>query len=478
MLSKIVLLCALCALVAARPWSRVNNPKIMSSNLKFGLAALRSAQLPTKPWSDTYWPSYQSGIAHRWLSSTPNDFKYRLNTLDQLKAMSADALKVLSPAEKYDIYLGRYDYPLVNSEWKRTSPSDASWEGLCHGWSPASYTYQQPNPATVVSKDGITLQFGSSDVKALLTYYAGQYDTAANKFLGGRCNTDLDMNTTAADAQPECWDTNPGAFHVVATNLLAQNAAFVYDRDRSIMVWNQPVYSISVSQGAVTSSYANVSVGVTFAVETVPMWQAHQARLDTANYRYSLDLDDSKNVVGGEYQSWDRGDFMWTITLDPFHGYFQGLADIYANATGDNRSRHLAVARGFATLPLRAESEPRHSVLTTSSDSKRIIEFTRATSQGRASVAIVGNGANSGIELKVTKLDTERHAETIRVYEGADGEGALVAVLHGALAAGETETVRINARSAFVLYTYNAHARRAAPENDDAEGFVAEVTLV
>jgi len=476
MLSKIVLLCALCAFAAARPWGRVNDPRIMSSGFKYQLSALRSAQLPAQPWSDTYWPSYQSGIAHRWLSRTPNDFKYKLNTLDQLKAMSADDLKVLSPAEKYDIYLGRYDYPLVNSEWKRTSPSDASWEGLCHGWSPASYTYQQPNPSTVVSKDGITLQFGSSDIKALLTYYAGQYDTAANKFLGGRCNTDLDMNTTAADAQPECWDTNPGAFHVVASNLLTQNAAFVYDRDRSIMVWNQPVYSISVTQNSVSNGYANLSVGVTFAVETLPMWQAHQARLDTANYRYSVDLDANNNVVGGEYQSWDRGDFMWTIQLDPFHGYFQGLADIYANATGDNRSRHLAVARGFARLPLRAETESRHAVVTTSSDQPQTIKFTRASSQDRASVSIVANGAGAAIELKVLKLDTERHAETVRVYEGVNGEGALVAVLHGENA--EAHTVRVNARSAFVLYTYNSHARRAAPENHDGEGFVAEVTLV
>ncbi len=47
--------------------------------------------------------------------------------------MSLDDLKILSPAEKYDIYVGRYDYPTVQSEWKRTNPEDAHWEGLCHG---------------------------------------------------------------------------------------------------------------------------------------------------------------------------------------------------------------------------------------------------------------------------------------------------------------------------------------------------------
>lgn len=85
----------------------------------------------TSPRAD--WPSQLGGIAHRWNSNNSQDFSYTFNTLAQLQNMTQDQLAQLSPAEKLDIFAGRYDYPTVQSEWQRTSPNDAQWEGLCHG---------------------------------------------------------------------------------------------------------------------------------------------------------------------------------------------------------------------------------------------------------------------------------------------------------------------------------------------------------
>lgn len=117
-----------------------------------------------------------SGIAHRWQSQNPQDFQYQLNTLAQLKTMSADDIMKLSPAEKYDIFNQRYDYPTVHSEWQRTSPQDPQWEGICHGWAPASLSFAQPNVVELTNADGIKISFGSSDIKALLSYWVGQVD--------------------------------------------------------------------------------------------------------------------------------------------------------------------------------------------------------------------------------------------------------------------------------------------------------------
>jgi hypothetical protein len=66
---------------------------------------------------------------------TPNqdNWKYHLNTKEELKQLSQQQLMELSPAEKLDILAGRYDYPTVKSERRRTSPYDEFWEGLCHG---------------------------------------------------------------------------------------------------------------------------------------------------------------------------------------------------------------------------------------------------------------------------------------------------------------------------------------------------------
>jgi hypothetical protein len=55
--------------------------------------------------------SHSIGIAHRWNSPNPQDFSYRLNTKDQLKKMSLSDLRQLSPAEKYDIYIGELSLP-------------------------------------------------------------------------------------------------------------------------------------------------------------------------------------------------------------------------------------------------------------------------------------------------------------------------------------------------------------------------------
>ena len=157
----------------ATPWNSANDPSLFSANYVYALNKLSlHANLTTKPWSDTYWPSFQSGIAHRWQATKPHDFEYPRNSLQQLKAMSQQQIALLSPAgticfsqhrqkenltewkstEKYDIYNSRYDYPTVQAEWSRTSPSDAQWEGLCHGWAPAAQFYTQPDAVTLTNK--------------------------------------------------------------------------------------------------------------------------------------------------------------------------------------------------------------------------------------------------------------------------------------------------------------------------------------
>ena len=153
-----LLLSVLVAVVLSDPWNTRNDPGTFDSFYPGGpITSLdelpTTGSLSTVPWADTYWPSYLSGIAYRFLSDDPQSFNYSLNTKAQLQAMSLNDLVLLSPAgtlaylfvatwllnsivEKYDIYVGRYDYPTVNAEWQRTSPQDEQWEGICHGYVP------------------------------------------------------------------------------------------------------------------------------------------------------------------------------------------------------------------------------------------------------------------------------------------------------------------------------------------------------
>ncbi len=110
--------------VIAAPWDSDNDPASFSEKYQYQFAQLplqsNLSQVGT-PWSDDYWASYLGGIAHRWFHVLVS-FDYHLNTLEELKNMTQSQLSGLSPAEKFDIFNGRYDYPTVHSEWERTSP--------------------------------------------------------------------------------------------------------------------------------------------------------------------------------------------------------------------------------------------------------------------------------------------------------------------------------------------------------------------
>src|SRR5574343_122515 len=67
--------------------------------------------------------------------------------------LAQNPIDYLSPAEKYDLYIGRTDFPLTNYELKRTGirtkKNIPEWEGICHYWAPASYLFDEPGPITV-----------------------------------------------------------------------------------------------------------------------------------------------------------------------------------------------------------------------------------------------------------------------------------------------------------------------------------------
>ena len=172
----------------ADPWNGTNNPKNMNAKYQYRFDAL-----PLKgtlddahmPWSDNYWESDWAGISLRWMNLREQQldpegterldkyaqFKYSPPTRDEIRGMSQADLAKLSPAEKYDLLMGRYDFPTLKSERARTSPTRPDWDGICHGWGPAAIHYAEPLPVEVKNPDGVMVPFGSSDVKGLLSYY-------------------------------------------------------------------------------------------------------------------------------------------------------------------------------------------------------------------------------------------------------------------------------------------------------------------
>eukprot|EP01130_Rhizamoeba_saxonica_P011467 TRINITY_DN4763_c0_g1_i2.p1 TRINITY_DN4763_c0_g1~~TRINITY_DN4763_c0_g1_i2.p1 ORF type:complete len:266 (+),score=50.47 TRINITY_DN4763_c0_g1_i2:95-892(+) len=235
-------------LVMGEKWDQYNDP-VIEGKLIYQFSELPlHGKTSSMPWSGSYWPNFQSGIAHRWFAKNPENWKYKLYPKKELLSMPMEIRKTLSPAEKYDIYQRRYDYPTVKSEWKRTNPTDEEWFGLCDGWASASTRFYEPIAITVKNVDGVVIPFGSSDIKALLSYYLASYKMESyNTFIGRRCNHNIRENIELEKVS-ECADVNAGSMHVIISNLLdGGKIGFVGDIDRGYPVWNQPYYSFNTN---------------------------------------------------------------------------------------------------------------------------------------------------------------------------------------------------------------------------------------
>lgn len=483
---------ALIACVRGSAWNDANDPALFSDQFEYNFDKLplnaTDGEYNT-PYSDTYWPSYQSGIAHRWAAEDPQDFSYSTYSLKQLKKLSVDDLSQLSPAEKYDIYMGRYDYPTVKSEWMRTSPDDASWEGLCHGWAPAALYFKQPFPVTLQSKDNITIPFGSSDVKALLTYYLAEYaENVPTLFAGQRCKYDIQQNPDKGDL-PMCADLNAGAFHVLIANQVGvDQTGFVVDRDRSIQVWNQPTFAYEAtirdtrapSQGAAPGTVKEVGIrmNMRYTVEVQPQWKAYSPFTRASTYSYYLELDANNHILGGSYNTYDRSDFMWKMLFDGnFTDYYGEIETIYqASIKPATREENKFYTGPVGPLVPHRETILRDSEGVFGTISNHLALTPNVDDQPGyppnlyEKWLITPSHSAKAVELRFKVFGTERYRDKVRVYEydpETSQRGALVAVLHGSI---DPPTLRIEAPGVWVSFKTD--------ESGSGVGFLAGYTAL
>lgn len=325
-------------------WNVVNDPAQLPGAFERHLDKLpTSGSVDKKPWSDTYWPSFQGGIANRWHGDRTG-FDYKSPTLDAAKKMSLADLSELSPAEKYDIFIGRFDYALVKFEQARTSPDRPQWEGLCHGWSNAAFNFAEPHAVLAEGANGIKVPFGASDVKALLTLFQGNLGAANAYMLGARCNIDIQQNPNA-QTRPECRDVNAGAFHIILTNYLGlMHKGFVADVTRDEQVWNQPVFAFSTKKlrdqaptaGAAPGTVKEVvmQTSMAYALEVGANWYDWSASKSDV-YTYRLELNKDGEIIGGDWEEYARPDFLWFKEAPVFDGYMAQLRGIYEQATAN-----------------------------------------------------------------------------------------------------------------------------------------------
>jgi hypothetical protein len=336
-------------------WNHANDPATWSTQYNYDFASLPLTGKVEghQPWSDTYWPSNQAGIAARWNWPGQNGFKYKTFSEAQVRAMSLDDLAKLSPAEKYDIFMGHFDYPTVKVIRDNTSVHAQYWAGICHGWSPAAINFAEPAPVTLAGPSGITVPFGSDDVKALLDQYYAD-NGPATTFLGEKCQAGEGgsifnrIGSAFLNNSDACEDVNAGALHIILTNELGiKHQGFVADVDRWREVWNQPIYGFT---SHVTGSRAPQKDAAPGTVREVivhtdmqyadeldkPSWSpvvgTPSFKEGVEHYDYSLELDANGRILGGQWITENRPDFLWTSPRLQFTGYMSGINAIYRSA--------------------------------------------------------------------------------------------------------------------------------------------------
>ena len=301
-----------------------------------------SVQETNNFWSGDHWPLNKSSVNYRWQTREANSLEYQSPSFDELTTMTEEEISLLSPSEKYDIFMGNYDYPFKKSVQTKINLIALAWEGIGDGWAASTTFHGEPEPVTLTNKDNITVSFASSDVKALLSYYYSHFHSSAKEQMGLRCNSP--QETAAED--PNCnEDLTPAQFHIALARVIgAKKQTLVMDLDRYNQVWNHPIlsYESTVIQDGDPASEAPKEAKTTVAIKTKVTYldrsynHAWNTVKNTWNqvktnrvYSYHLHLNAKGEIIGSNWVSFDRPDFLWLPQMaSSFTGPLAGLSKI------------------------------------------------------------------------------------------------------------------------------------------------------
>jgi hypothetical protein len=328
-------------IASAGTWTRNESPFNFKQRLVTEFESLPlKAEISDKTiaWPANHWDNINGGIAYRWTADDSQNFTYNSPSYRKLKSYSSEQIRELSPAEKFSILIGDYKYKLVRNIWSVTSPNEAYWNGICHGVAPASIHYSEPKQKKVVNRAGIEIEFYSSDIKAILAYYYANIARTTSYYIGRRCNAA--EGSFQARNNPDCSDLNPGSFHLILSNFIGlQDKPILVDMDRYVEVWNQAAFSYEsyeVSEHVPTHSSAIGTVKRLRIQTSLKYTSAINRHFDAIigtedayyldeSYEYYIELDYKGRIIGGEWMSENRPDFLWMRGKSRFQGIWRKL---------------------------------------------------------------------------------------------------------------------------------------------------------
>lgn len=354
-----------------------NEPPVQTLEQMHALG-LTEVHLEQEPWSGHYWPIAKGVLGARMFDQNFLDLTAWKDRLEYVQKNNFFSLYLngndkeraaLAPSEKYDLVTANFEAGATVAMWLEGKPyfdrdgKVESWMGICHGWASASFMNSKPMRAVQVpAYDGKhKITFYPSEMKGLQSYLWSKA-IINMRFLGQRCNAkNPEMDENGRYTDPICQDVNPGAWHIAVVNQLGvAKRSFVMDATVDYEVWNQPVFAYSYSYFNVQNSkvYGNPEaamipireferdlfkkyrsnkakyiVGIAMRVGYTLENSAEQTTEPTEDnkkwvqYIYDLELDEAKNIIGGEWYTNFHPDFLWVPeqTTSPRNVFDSGL---------------------------------------------------------------------------------------------------------------------------------------------------------
>ncbi len=320
--------------------SRGDSPsKILNQYSKLFVSLPLSGEIEDKTlgWPGSHWASSLGSISSRWSASDPEAFSYAYRSLEELKKTPQHLIDAMSPAEKFSIYQGDYNYNLVKYIRSRYSPNENYWHGLCHGVAAAQMNHGEPKRKMLLNRDGIELDFYSSDLKALISYYYANIARSRAVQTGIRCSSSNPRHR-------KCQGINPATFHLVLANKIGlERKPFIADIDHGHEVWNHVATSFNsyiVGEEPANDDSDRKAVKL-IRVQTEVVYEAAiQPKFEPVigtdlaeylyyNYDYFLEIDRDGEVVGGQWIGEQKPDFLFLRDKANFSGSWAALLEIY-----------------------------------------------------------------------------------------------------------------------------------------------------
>lgn len=245
------------------------------------------------------------------------------------KAFGASRMAMASRLQRY--------LPVTASGWKnwgRTyAEGDFAYAGHCHGASLAATRMKTPKHFVKTrAGTGGEVMFSPHDLKSLASLAWSDQAEGTFRYAGVRCNLLEEQVTKDANGRPvevECRDLNPGVFHMALVEKVAKkNESMVIEQAQFDQIWNSPVREFSVKYEPIplrngSESEPGEPVSVADVDDGRAVYRSPETRflvnvtttVGYTDYRYTLELDADRRIVGGEWGPFVTSEGMATRDL-------------------------------------------------------------------------------------------------------------------------------------------------------------------